>query len=109
MKSRKELRYKRKNRYRSKVLGTSKRPRLSVFRSNTSLYAQIINDDESQTLVGSSVRGNTIDHAQKLVVEIVSVLKKKGIRSVVFDRGGHLYHGVIKVFADTVRKGGVQI
>ncbi len=102
-------RIKRKLRIRAKVNGTMERPRLSVYRSNTSLYAQLI-DDAAHKTIGSSVsKGASVASAKTLGAEIVEIAKKHKITSVVFDRGGYQYHGVIKAIADAVREGGVQI
>jgi large subunit ribosomal protein L18 len=115
-----ENRLKRKKRVRSKVNGTSERPRLSVFRSNKHIFAQIINDDKAETLV--SVSDSELAKANKdtgkvakmrLSFEVGELLAKKAlarkIKRVVFDRNGYQYHGRVKEFADGARKGGLEL
>lgn len=99
----------RKRRIRGKISGTSTCPRLSVFRSNRHFYAQAIDDVSGVTLSSVSSYGKeysnvTIETVQKLGVEFSNVLFDKGIKSVVFDRNGYRYHGIVKAFADSVRK-----
>lgn len=109
---RQKIRY----RIRKKVSGTSTKPRLSVFRSNADIYAQLIDDENGFTLAASSSREKDID-AQKVpkidkskLVGAAIALKAKdlGIETCVFDRGGNLYHGRIKAVADGARDGGLQ-
>jgi large subunit ribosomal protein L18 len=109
MKSKNEQRLKRKLRIRAKVNGTKERPRMAVFRSNTSLYVQLINDIDGKTIAAASVKGATIANATKLGSEIAAVAKKHHIDSVVFDRSGYQYHGVVKALADGAREGGLKI
>jgi large subunit ribosomal protein L18 len=101
---------------RKKVAGTAKKPRLSIFRSNTEIYAQLIDDDNGVTLAASSSREKDIA-AQKLPkveksklvgAAIARKAKELGIEVVVFDRGGNLYHGRVKSVADGAREGGLQ-
>ncbi len=105
-------------RIRRKVFGTSERPRLAVFRSNQHIYAQVIDDSLHQTLVSASTldpdlksalsASNTCDastHVGKLIAERAV---EKGIRQVVFDRGGKIYHGRIKALADAARENGLD-
>ena len=103
-------------RIRKKVSGTAIKPRLSVFRSNADIYAQLIDDDNGITLASSSSREKDIA-AQKIpkvekskMVGAAIALKAKelGIAACVFDRGGNLYHGRIKAVADGAREGGLQ-
>ena len=99
---------------RRKVAGTPERPRLSVFRSNTSIYAQIINDLTGVTLASASSR--ELEGAKNANVEVSRSVGKalaekallKGIDTVVFDRGGYLYHGKVKALADGARDGGLK-
>lgn len=105
-------RIRRHARVRAKVSGTGARPRLSVFKSNRYFYAQIIDDEKSSTLVGISsvgVKGKTMTEKAK---EMGKLLAKKAheqkIESVVFDKGGFLYTGKIKAFADSARAGGLH-
>jgi len=95
--------------------GTAQRPRLSIFRSNTDIYAQLIDDVNGQTLASASSRDNDIK-AQKgnkvaLSKLVGNAIAKKatelGIKSVTFDRGGYLYHGRVKSVADGAREGGL--
>jgi len=101
---------------RKKIAGTSQKPRLSVFRSNVDIYAQLIDDDNGVTLAASSSREKDIA-AQKVpkvtkskLVGAAIALKAKelGITTVVFDRGGNLYHGRVKNVAEGAREGGLQ-
>ncbi len=110
------VRKKRHARVRSKLTGTALRPRLNVFRSNQHIYAQVIDDTNSVTLVSASTldkdltttsTGNT--EAAKLVGELVAKRAiEKGIKSVIFDRGGYLYHGRVKALADAAREAGLE-
>ena len=108
-------RLKRKFHIRNSVTGTSGCPRMSVFRSNKNLYVQVIDDDASSTLASistlekdfSSLRPN-VDAGTKLGAELGKRLIEKNITSVVFDRNGYLYHGVIKAIADGARSAGVK-
>jgi large subunit ribosomal protein L18 len=88
---------------RTKIAGTSMRPRFSVFKSNTALYAQLIDDVSGKTLV--SAKGAD---ATKVGSEIGGAAVKKGIESVVFDRGGYVYTGKIKALADAAREAGLK-
>lgn len=108
MTSRKQMRRKRQNRIRSVVLGTSTRPRLSVFRSGQALCVQIIDDGAGKTLLSKQSEGKNAAAASTLGKEIAVLSKTKKITSVVFDRGGNRYHGVIKALADAAREGGLQ-
>lgn len=107
MLTRRQLRLKRKHRIRAVVGGSGLRPRLAVFRSNQCLSAQLIDDEKHATLASETVEGKNKTHAKALGEKIIKVAKAKKISSVVFDRGGFRYHGVIKVFADAVREGGI--
>ena len=103
-----------RRRIRSIIQGTDSRPRLSVFRSNKEIYAQIINDNEGNTLAAaSSIEKNIKKTVKKKDAEIVGELLaeralKKGIKEIKFDRGGYLYHGRVKALADSVRKKGLK-
>jgi large subunit ribosomal protein L18 len=110
-----EGRERRKLRVRKKVSGTGERPRLTVFRSNKQIYAQVVDDKTGTTLVSStSLKLSPPDDANKskvaeLVGEAVAeACKSKGITAVVFDRNGYIYHGRVKALADGARKGGLQ-
>lgn len=101
---------------RRKLSGTAERPRLSVFRSNNEIYAQVINDLEHKTLVGTSSRVKSISEQSgtksaisRLVgLEIARLAKENGINAVVFDRNGFNYHGRIKALAEGAREGGLD-
>ena len=106
-------RLKRHARIRKNLSGTSSSPRLDVFRSNTNIYAQIINDETGETLVSASslemkLKGLNIETATKVGTEIAKRAKAKGITTVVFDRGGYTYHGKVKALADAARSEGLE-
>lgn len=117
--SRTESRIKRKNRVRRKVKGTSAQPRLSIFRSSKHIYAQIIDDTTKNTLVESSsmskdlrtqeeCKGGNKDGASFIGKAIAEKALAKGIKKVVFDRNGFLYHGRVKVLAESAREAGLE-
>ena len=105
----------RHKRVRAKISGTPERPRLNVFRSNTNIYAQIIDDVAGVTLVSASTleksfagsTGNK-EAARKVGQLIAERAKAKGIENVVFDRGGYIYHGRVQELAEGAREGGLQ-
>ncbi len=107
------LRIKRKARVRGKISGTAVLPRVSVFKSNRYLSAQAIDDISGTTLasVNSKVMGLSAnkENAVKVAAEFANNLKAKNIDSVVFDRNGYLYHGVIAAFADALRDNGIKL
>ena len=95
------------------VRGTQERPRLSVFRSLNHVYAQLIDDGASRTLAAASTvdlkaKGNGMAEAAKVGKAIAAKAKASGVSSVVFDRGGFLYHGRIKALADAAREAGLE-
>ncbi len=96
-------------RVRAKVSGTAKRPRLSVFRSNKALSVQLIDDEKQITIFSAQIHGKTMAKAKELGTTVAELAKKKGITTVVFDRNGYRYHGVIKALADAVREGGLAV
>lgn len=108
----------RRNRIRSKVFGTAERPRLSVFKSNRYLTAQIIDDEKNITLASSTGMPKKTDkkaksigktaQAQMIGKDIAEKAKAKKITKVVFDRGGYIYTGIIKTLADSAREGGLE-
>lgn len=104
----------RHKRIRAKILGTEERPRLSVFKSNYHLYAQLINDDEGKTVLAVSDKEIQAKNQTKksLAYEIGKLAAekatKKGVSSVVFDRGGYKFHGIILEFAKGAREGGLK-
>jgi large subunit ribosomal protein L18 len=97
-------RQKRKARIRAKIKGTAQRPRLSVFRSNKAIYAQVIDDVKGHTL--ASAFGQD---AQKVGEEIAQIVKSQKIKTLVFDRSGYKYHGRIKALAEAVRAQEIKI
>jgi len=109
---RQKIRY----RIRKKVAGTAVKPRLSVFRSNADIYAQLIDDDNGQTLAAASSRDKDIaaqkvtkiEKAKLVCAAIARKATELGLNTVVFDRGGNLYHGRVKSVADGAREGGLQ-
>ena len=107
-----ERRIKIKYRIRKRVFGTAERPRMSVFRSNKQIYVQVINDTEGKTLAAASSMGletmPKIQQAEKVGEMIAKKAQEAGIKSVVFDRNGYLYHGRVKSLADAARKGGLN-
>ena len=115
---RKTMRLKRKKRIRQKVSGTADRPRMSVFRSTKHIYAQIIDDTTGVTLVSASTvekeirdRGkfeNKVSAAKHIGTLIAQRASQKGIKSVVFDRNGFMYHGRVKALSDAAREVGLD-
>jgi large subunit ribosomal protein L18 len=107
-----ERRIKIKYRIRKSVFGTAERPRLSVFRSNKQIYAQVINDLEGKTLAAASSLGletmPKIEQAAKVGELLAKKALEAGVTAVVFDRNGYLYHGRVKSLADAARKGGLN-
>lgn len=101
----------RQMRTRKKVFGTSERPRLSVFRSNKNIYAQLVNDIESKTLVSASSfkskNKGKIVQAKEAGENMAIIARKKKIKKIVFDKGGYKYHGRVKALAEGARKGGL--
>lgn len=110
--SKKERRIKIKTRIRGRISGTPERPRLSVFRSNKQIYAQVIDDLAGKTLVSASSKGITEGTKSEIAEKVGEAVAKKaieaGITSVVFDRNGFLFHGRVKSLADGARKGGLK-
>ena len=114
--SRNEMRKVRHERIRENLSGTAERPRLCVFRSNANIEAQIIDDVKGVTLVSASSldkelklnNGGNIEAAKVVGAEIAKRAKKAKIKTVVFDRGGYLYHGRVAALADAAREGGLE-
>ncbi len=116
--SRKEVRAKKHMRIRNRFSGTAERPRLAVFRSNNHMYAQIIDDTVGNTLVSAStlekeIKGelektNNVDAAAYVGTVIAKRAIEKGIKQVVFDRGGFIYHGKVAALADAAREAGLE-
>jgi len=109
-----DRRVKIKNRIRRRLTGTTERPRLSVFRSNTGIYAQIIDDTKGNTLVSASskelgkVMNANITTSKEVGKKIAEKALQAGITKVAFDRNGYLYHGKIKALAEGAREGGLD-
>ena len=109
-----QARERRHRRIRGKVVGTAERPRLAVYRSNKGISAQLVDDLSGKTLAGAtwlglkSFKGTKTEQAAEVGKALAEVAKKAGIESVVFDRGGYLYHGRVKALADGAREGGLK-
>ena len=111
MQSKKDARKRVRFSIRKKVSGTSERPRLAVFRSNKEIYAQLIDDVSNVTLTSASSadsKGTKTEQASAVGKLIADNALKVGISSVVFDRGGFLYHGRVKALAESAREGGLK-
>jgi large subunit ribosomal protein L18 len=116
--SKSEIRVKKHNRLRNRLAGTAERPRLAVFRSNNHMYAQIIDDTVGKTLVAASSvekelkaeleKTNNVDTAAYIGTLVAKRAIEKGIKEVVFDRGGFIYQGKIQALADAAREAGLE-
>jgi len=108
-----KVRAKRKARVRGKISGTVALPRVSVFKSNKHIYAQAIDDIAGVTLASADGRAMglkaNIEDAKKVATAMAEALKAKNIETVVFDRNGYLYHGVVASFADALREAGIKL
>ena len=98
---------------RTRVAGTAEQPRLTVFRSNSQIYAQVIDDEKGQTLASASSlsikdKMTKTEKAAQVVKTIAEAAKKAGVEAVVFDRNGYLYHGRVKSLADAAREAGLK-
>jgi large subunit ribosomal protein L18 len=102
------------DRIRRKLAGTGERPRLNVYRSLNHIYAQVIDDQKGETLVSASTlslkskTGGNVASAKEIGKAVAELAVKQGIKKVVFDRGGFLYHGRIKALADAAREAGLE-
>lgn len=109
----KRARQLRKARTRAKIFGTALRPRLSVFRSNQSIWVQLIDDEKGKTLAAATTRGVTkmkkTEAAKKIGEAIAEAAKKLKISAAVFDRGGYRYHGRVKAVAEGARSAGLSL
>jgi large subunit ribosomal protein L18 len=110
-----EARLRRHRRVRRRLFGTAERPRLVVFRSNRGIQAQLVDDVEHKTLASANhaqlkktFKGTKSDQAAEVGKLLAESAKKAGIETVIFDRGGYLYHGRIKALADAAREGGLK-
>jgi large subunit ribosomal protein L18 len=112
--SKNDIRLRIHTRIRHRVKGTTERPRLAVFRSVKHIYAQVIDDSKGHTLVAagsnekSSANGGNIAGAKGVGKAVAERAQQKGIKSVVFDRGGYLYHGRVKALAEAARAAGLE-
>lgn len=99
---------------RNKIKGTAERPRLSIFKSNTALYAQLIDDINGQTLSFASskelgdLKNVTVENSKEVGKNLADKATANGITKVVFDRNGYIYHGKLKAFAEGAREGGLK-
>jgi len=111
---RNEIRQRIHSRIRRKLAGTEERPRLNVYRSLNHIYAQVIDDQKGETIVATSTlalklkTGGNVAAAKEIGKSIAEKAVEKGIKKVVFDRGGFLYHGRIKALADAAREAGLE-
>jgi large subunit ribosomal protein L18 len=109
-----KARERRHKRVRAKVFGTAERPRLVVFRSNRGIEAQLVDDLEARTIAAASwlhlskAKGSKTDQAAEVGKLLAQRAKEAGVGSVVFDRGGYLYHGRVKALAEAAREGGLK-
>lgn len=110
--SKNEIRTRIHERIRRRLRGTTERPRLAIFRSLAHTYAQVIDDSKGVTLAAASTKGSksggNIAAARQIGQEIAQRAIEKGIKKVVFDRGGYLYHGRVKALAEAAREGGLE-
>jgi large subunit ribosomal protein L18 len=114
VRTKRDMRLRRHRRVRGKIVGTAQRPRLAVFRSNRGIFAQLVDDSTGRTLAGASwtslkgFEGDKTAQAKQVGTELAAAAKQAGIRAVVFDRGGYLYHGRVKALAEGAREGGLR-
>jgi large subunit ribosomal protein L18 len=113
--TRREIRQRIHKRIRSRVAGTQERPRLAVFRSLNHIYAQVIDDQQGHTVVAAAStekdlrgKGGNVEGAKVIGKAVAERAKEKGIKRVVFDRGGYQYHGRVKALADAAREAGLD-
>ena len=114
MKTKREQIKKRRASIRKTVYGTSEKPRLTIFRSNKNIFAQLIDDSKNVTIIGMSDKAvrakdmKKVVSAENLGKEFAKVANTKGIKEIVFDRNGYKFHGRIKAFAESVRASGLK-
>ena len=108
-------RLKRRRRVRAKVRGSAERPRISVFRSNRGISAQLVDDLSGRTLASASwialkasFKGDKTEQAAEVGKRLAAAAKQAGVEGIVFDRGGYLYHGRVKALAESAREGGLS-
>lgn len=105
----------RHSRVRAKIVGTAKKPRISVFRSNNNFFVQFVDDESGKTLISNSsddlkkFKGKKIEEAKAIGEALAEKAKKAGINEAVFDRGGYKFHGRVKALADGLRSAGIKI
>lgn len=102
----------RKSRSRGKIFGTKETPRLSVFRSNKYIYAQLIDDESSKTLFSASTRGKKMkktEAAKAVGLAVADAAKKIGVKNIILHRGAYRFHGRVKAVAEGIREGGIKI
>lgn len=112
-----KIRDRRSNRVRARISGTATKPRLSIFRSNKYLYAQLIDDSSGKTVLSFSTLGddknkskeNKISKATKLGKQVAAGMKKIGLETVIFDRGRYAYHGRVQAVAEALREEGIKV
>ena len=105
-------RIRRHKRVRAKISGTAERPRVSVFKSNLALRVQVVDDQKANTILSAntdSKKGTKVEQAKELGQRLAKEMKDKKITEAVFDRGGNLYTGRVKAFAESLREGGIKI
>lgn len=111
-KSKRNRRDRIKQKIRARIFGTAERPRLSIYRSNSNIYAQIINDEKGVTIVSASdikiKKGKKVERSAEVGKTIADLAKSKNIKAVVFDRNGFNYTGRIKILADSARAAGLD-
>jgi large subunit ribosomal protein L18 len=109
-----QRRLRRRRRVRARVTGSAERPRLSVYRSNKGIFAQLIDDRNAKTLAAASwlqlkgFSGDKTEQATEVGKQLAAAAKEAGVTTCVFDRGGYLYHGRVKALADGAREGGLE-
>ena len=114
VRTREQARLRRHRRVRAKVRGTAERPRLAVYRSNRGIAAQVIDDTAGRTLAAASSQDGSLAKAKRVELPaqvgklVAERAKEAGVASVVFDRGGYLYHGRVKALADAAREHGLE-
>lgn len=109
--TREEYRARRHFRVRKRVNGTAERPRLVVFRSDKHIYAQLVDDNAQRTIMtvtDNGIEGKKVEKSFEVGKKVATLAKEKGVTSIVFDRGGYLYHGRVKAVADGAREGGLE-
>jgi large subunit ribosomal protein L18 len=114
VRTKRDMRLRRHRRVRGKVTGSAQRPRLVVFRSNRGIFAQVVDDATGRTLAGAGwtalkdFKGDKTAQAKQVGKDVAAAAKEAGVRVVVFDRGGYLYHGRVKALAEGAREGGLR-